>query len=285
MKKKVLFLVVLIIIGTTASAQVLDLVTTKTWGNIGKNYKSQTDGYYVDICPFGPSDGSSSLGFYGGNLYGQFAQEGITNGRITSWFGGFSVNALTDNNLFFKIHAGFKQSTVRYEKFNCDFNDYQENFDFDFLGKFGFYKPEAEFLNRTIFTFAGNQPITTKKRLYYDDNFVSLNDSLASNLQFLSVNLDQTIYKFGLDKNNNWLLNFDLNLGYVLEHPILKLNESSSYFTVGGGISIFGGDYFNQNMCELRIFNKIGSFQPGWQIEVKFNLVPLVFFFMGENCE
>ena len=289
MKKKTLFFfVVLIMIGTASVAfgQEFDAGTIKTWGGIGQTNKTQTDGYYFDICPFGPSDNSVFLGIYGGNLYSQFSQVGITNGRITSWFGGLSINSMTENYLFFKFHVGVKNSITRYEKFFKDYNDYQEDFSGEFLGKFGFYNPEASFFGRTMFTFEGSQPITTKKRLYYDDQFVTINDSLAYNSQFMSVGVTQTIYKFPIDKENDWFLNFDLSIGYVFEHEILNINKNSSYFTVGGGVSIFGSDCYYQNTVEVSVLYETGGLFKGRPyVKIGFDVVGIVFGLFGENCD
>lgn len=287
MKKKILFFVVLIImIGTTVSAQVFDAGTVKTWSGIGQTNKIQTDGYYFDICPFVTSDNSTFLGIYGGNLYSQFSQTGITNGRITSWFGGLSINSMTENYLFFKFHVGFKNSITRYETFFKDYNDYQKDFSGEFLGNLGFYNPEASFFNRTMITFEGSQPITTEKRHYYDDQFVSLNDSLAYNSQFMSAEVAQTIYKFSIDKENNWFLNFDLSIGYVFKHEILDINKNSSYFTLGGGVSIHGSDCYNQNAVKVSVIYETGGLFKGTPcLKVEADVVTIVFWLFGENCE
>jgi hypothetical protein len=285
MKKFIFSLVAVVIVIITASlsiqAQKINVTAEKSFGNIGKEYRNQTDAYQLEICPFGQE---ANFGFYLGSLYRQFDDCGITNGRMTSWAGGFSFNYLSENNLFFKMNLGLRQAIVRFEKLSYDYNDFQENLDFDGLLSIGYYRPEFDFFSRTILTAKGNQPFGVKKRLYYDNQIVALDDSLAANLQNFTLNLEQNLIKFSL--NQDWNAALDFNIGYSLEHSML-INDplaKTSSFVFGGSFSVFGGDYFYQDMIKIYAFNKSGGFQPGAFVGVKLNIVPLIYFLWNKTC-
>jgi len=285
MKKFIFSLVAVVIVIITASlsiqAQKINVNAEKSFGNIGKEYRNQTDAYQLEICPFGQE---ANFGFYLGSLYRQFDDCGITNGRMTSWAGGFSFNYLSENNLFFKMNLGLRQAIVRFEKLSYDYNDFQENLDFDGLVSIGYYRPEFDFFSRTILTAKGNQPFGVKKRLYYDNQIVALDDSLAANLQNFTLDLEQNLIKFPL--NQDWNAALDFNIGYSLEHSML-INDplaKTSSFVFGGTITVFGGDYFYQDMVKIYAFNKSGGFQPGTFVGIKVNFVPLFFLLWPKNC-
>lgn len=285
MKKIIFSLAVLIIAisatGLSVKAQKVNLTAEKIFGNLGKEYRTQTDAYQLEICPFGEE---ANFGFYLGSLYRQFDDCGITNGRMTSWAGGFSFNYLSENYLFFKMNLGLRQAIVRFEKFGYDYNDFQENLDFDGLISIGYYRPEADFFARTILTAKGNQPFGVKKRLYYENQIVALDDSSGANLQNLTLNLEQNLIKFYLSQE--WVAALDFNLGYSLEHSMLINNPlaNTSSFVIGGSIAVFGRDYYYQDVMKIYFGYKSGGFQPGTFVEIKVNFVPAFFLVWPKNC-
>lgn len=285
MKKIIFSLVAVVIVIITSSlslkAQKINVTAEKYFGNIGKEYRTQSDAYQLEICPFGEN---ANFGFYLGSLYRQFDDCGITNGRMTSWAGGFSFNYLSENNLFFKMNLGLRQAIVRFEKLSYNYNDFQENLDFDGLVSIGYYRPEADFFVRTILTARGNQPFSVKKKLYYDNQIIALDDSLGANLQNFTLELEQNLIKFSL--NQDWTAALDFNIGYSLEHSMLVNDPSTknSSFVFGGSIAVFGRDYFYQNMLKICVYNKSGGVQPGTFFGFKVNLVPLIFLIWPKNC-
>ena len=287
--KKIIFSLVMVITvfimtGLSLKAQIIDVTAEKNFSSIGKTYEGQSDNYGFQVRPFSVGEGGY-FGFYLDHKYNQFAHCFITNGRETAWSGGLSfVNLNNNNNLFFKMNLGLKQATIRYEKLNCDYNDYQKDFLFDGLMTLAYYRPEVDFFNRTIITASMNQPITSQKKLYYDSKIVDLPDSVSANLQYFSLNLDQTLLRFYLSED--WIANLDVNIGYSFEHPIITSTKEieNSSFIFGGSISIFGGEHFYQNMIKVYAYQQVGGFMPGFNAGVGINLTPIIVLLLPRGC-
>lgn len=259
-------------------AQRLDVSVENGIGNIGQGNEFNYLILNLDATPFKIGYGPNFIGLNLRVLRSPFKDEAnYFTGRTNGWEVGPSFNTkigYREDN-FLRIHLSYGQLTTRGSGSEGIYTDKQKD---DFVSgsvDFSNWQEDNSFFYRHAVSIYVRQPLSAKKEAYWNGSPV---DSVTFwDSQLIRGSFTETPISFFLDRNQDWKFNFDMLVGYGLEHQLKNnLPQTLNYWTVGVGVSIFKVPYFQQN-----IFQVGGEFQfmntPRFILSAKLNLVPFLF--------
>jgi hypothetical protein len=278
--KKIILTAIILVASIFAQAQKLDAIINNGISNVGLTDEMNFRELSIDVCPIRIGEGTTLFGFYaetGGIRLKNETQKWISSSN--NWSAGVSLNTTFgageyDGGWFLKTRLGFGQATTRSDVAAYGYQDKQVDFNLSGYLNIAIFDPDAIIFSRHSLEVKYKQPLSAKKELFFKDIITEIGDSLTWNGQMFQARFTETVANLFI--SDNWSINFDLMAGFGLEHPVVGLDKSMKYFTVGGGVSFFKLPYFQQNILEIIPEYQIME-NSRFILKFKVNLVPVIF--------
>lgn len=281
MKKITVFFAMIIgmmIFVSSAPAQKLDFIIENGLGNISQDDEFNYRNFALDLCPVRLGYGANLLGLYGETNEVYSKDEGHNySSRFIQWHAGLSFNTKFGyaENIFLKIRAAYGQATTR--GFSPNYQDKQRDQLFIASLSFSNWQEDNAWFSRHAIQVLYRQPFASTKIAYWDGKEIPSDSLEIWDNQLIRASYTETPISFFLDRDQDWKMNFDLSIGYGLEHRLIDNQaQKTGYWALGAGFSFFKVPYFQQNIFQLGGELQLMG-QTRFVISAKINLVPFLF--------